>query len=272
MADNEQLVIVRGGGDIASGTIYRLHKSGFRVTVLETDKPTMVRRTVSFGQAVYDGEITIDGVRAILTDSISEISTILDRAEVPVIVDPEGLCIPKLKPVVVVDAILAKRNLGTDMDMAPIVIGLGPGFEGGNDVHAVIETNRGHDLGKVIHKGSAVPDTGIPGSVQGFSEERVIRAEGDGRVKPLVEIGETVKQGDPVARIGDKVVNAAISGVVRGLVNSGLEVTDGLKIGDIDPRNVRENCFSISDKALSIAGGVLEAILYLSREKDTLVL
>jgi xanthine dehydrogenase accessory factor len=199
-------------------------------------------------------------VRAADTAAVREI---LSRGDIPVFIDPNGASIPEIAPDILVDAIMAKENRGTRKDMAPVVVAIGPGFEAGVDVHAVVETNRGHFLGRVIWKGRAQPDTGIPGSVMGYSHERVLRASADGIFKPLKQIGDPVRAGDAVAVAGGREVKAHISGVIRGMLNGGLEVTEGYKVGDVDPRGDESYCRTISDKALSIGGGVLEAVLRL---------
>ncbi len=257
----ENLVIVRGAGDIATGSIIRLVNCGFRVLALETPQPTVIRRTVSFAQAVFDGETTIEGIRAVRTDSYSRAKSLMDEGVVPVMVDPEGEAVAVMKPNILVDAILAKRNLGTTVDMAPLVIGLGPGFTPKLDVDAVIETNRGHDLGRVLWNSPAMPDTGIPGTIAGVSGDRVLRSPGAGVFTTDHEIGDLVLKGEPIAQVGDLVIPATIDGVIRGLLTSGLEVTTGFKVGDIDPRNDPTYCERVSDKARSVAGGVVEAIL-----------
>lgn len=261
------LVIVRGGGDVASGIIHRLYMVGFKVVVLEIEKPLTIRRTVAFSEAVYEKEVNIEGVKGVLAKDINDIWNILDEGSVPVYIDEKGKILEVLKPMVVVDAILAKINLGTHRDMAPITIGVGPGFEAGVDVDLVVESKRGHNLGKVIYKGKAAKNTGIPGETLGFREERVICAPGEGVVKPLYHIGDKVKKGDVVCKIGDKEVIAQIDGILRGMIKEGLHVHKGLKIGDIDPRGIREYAFTISDKARAIGGGVLEGILYLKNER-----
>lgn len=260
---NRGLVIVRGGGDIASGTIHRLTKCGFRVIVLEIEKPTVIRRTVSFASAIYENEITIEGVKGVRVDSIQEAIDKLDDKVVPVLVDECFESIDKLHPDIVIDAILAKKNLGTKREMAPIVIGLGPGFIADKDVHAVIETNRGHNLGKVIYDGETEKNTGIPGNIEGYSWERVIRSPGIGITITKAKIGDIVEKGDCVGCVDDLPVLAPISGVVRGLIKSDIKVTQNFKIGDVDPRGKIDHCFTISDKARAVAGGVLEAILTL---------
>lgn len=257
-----KLVVVRGGGDIASGVSYRLVKAGFPVVILETSMPTMVRRTVSFAQAVYDNESAIEGIRCKKVEDVQAALDIIDDQTIPLLIDPKGERIKELKPMALVDAILAKKNLGTTMDMAPIVIGLGPGFTVGKDVHAVIETKRGHFLGRALYEGQAIPNTGVPGEVGGYGIERVLRAPCNGAFKSVKRIGDIVQKGEVVAMVGEEPIEAAISGVLRGLLQDGLEVTPGFKVGDIDPRAEVEHCFSISDKALSVAGGVLEALLH----------
>jgi len=259
----ENLVVVRSGGDLATGTIYKLARCGFNVVILETAEPTVIRRTVSFAQAVFDGAATVEGLTAIKADTADECHIILSNGQIPILVDPECQSLKELQPEVVVDAIIAKRNLGTSIDMAPIVIGLGPGFYAGRDVHAVIETSRGHHLGRLIFKGEAAPNTGTPGSIGGYSTERIVRASASGIIKNSADIGDHVEKGQVVADVEGAVVLAPLSGVLRGMIQSGINVSQNMKIGDVDPRNDPEYCYSISDKSRAIAGGVLEAILYL---------
>lgn len=254
-------VVVRGGGDLGTGVIYRLTKAGFPVVVLELPGPRVIRRTVAFASAVFDGQITIDGLTARCIDDITGVPEILATGEIPVLVDAAGQSLKIIRPAVLVDARLAKRNLGTSLADASLVIALGPGFLAGDDCHAVIETNRGHTLGRVIWQGTAQPDTGKPGAVAGHTADRVLRAPADGFVTPHVEIGDRVAQGQPVASVAGEPVNAPFDGIVRGLIHPAVPVTTGLKIGDVDPRGVRDYCFSISDKALAIGGGVVEAVL-----------
>lgn len=261
------IVVVRGGGDLASGVIHKLFKSGYKVVVLEVEEPLSIRRTVSFSQAIYDGEIIIEGVKGVRADSLDEIIRMLKKDCVPVYSDREGHIIEELKPIAVVDAIIAKENLGTNIDMAAITIAIGPGFEAGVDVDLVIESKRGHYLGRVIYEGRAAKNTGIPGDTMGYKEERVIRAPCDGIVKPLYKIGDRMEIGDTICYIGDSPVEAKISGTLRGMIMDGLFVHKGLKIGDIDPRGIDDYVFTISDKARSIAGGVLEGILSLKVER-----
>ena len=260
---NDKLIVVRGGGDLATGIIQKLHHCGFKVLILETGQPSAIRRKVSFSEAVYEGEVQVEGDKAIKITSLEEAEMIWKCGNIPLIVDPKGESISKLQPDAVVDAILAKKNLGTHMGMAPKVIGLGPGFTAGEDVHIVIETNRGHDLGRLIYQGCAEPNTGTPGVIQGMSSERVIYAPVSGKLKAIANIGDIVQNGDIIARVNDTVdVLATIDGVVRGMLRDGFIVHKGLKMADIDPRiSEQKNCFTISDKARCLAGAVLEALL-----------
>lgn len=276
------LIICRGAGDLATGIIHRLHKAGFKVLALETDRPAAIRRQVSFCEAVYEKEITIEGVTAKLITSLDELDDIIEKDFIPVIVDPKARSITELKPDIVVDAIIAKKNLGTFIDMAPLVIGIGPGFTAGEDVDIVVETMRGHDLARIIEKGQALVNTGIPGNIGGYTSERVIHAESAGFIKNIHYIGDVVKKGEEIARIYKNKdafmdaessfvsVKASISGIIRGLIREGFEVTKGFKIADIDPRKGElKNCFTISDKSRSIGGSVLEAVCsYVNEENN----
>lgn len=257
----ETLVLIRGAGDLASGVAARLHRCGFWVVMTELPQPLMVRRTVSFGEAVYEGTVQVEEIVARRVDGVPAARAALSEGVIPVLVDPEANCRHELQPAVLVDAIMAKRNLGTTITDAPLVIALGPGFTAGVDCHAVIETQRGHWLGRVLWHGSAQPDTGVPGTVAGREAERVLRAPAAGVVQGVAAIGERVKAGQLVAMVNDHPVQAPFDGVLRGLIRSGLAVPAGLKIGDVDPRGDPAHCFTISDKSLAIAGGVLEAIL-----------
>lgn len=258
------IVLIKGAGDLATGIAYRLKKSGFDIVMTEIDNPTTVRRTVAFSQAIFDNEIEIEGIKGIKVNNINEIHKEIKKGNIPIIIDKEANIIKKLKPKVVVDAIIAKKNLGTSINDAPIVIGVGPGFEAKKDCHLVIETKRGHYLGKVIEEGSAIPNTGIPGNIGGYTKERIIRASSNGKIKPVVKIGDYVKKDEVVAYIDDVEVLAEIDGIVRGMLQEGIEVFKGMKSGDIDPRCEKNHCFTISDKARSIGGGVLEAIMYMN--------
>lgn len=295
------LIICRGAGDLATGIIHRLHRAGHRVIALETDYPAAIRRQVSFCEAVYDGSAAVEGVTARLVPALADAETdtetysgindtpaahivsekwdssaieaVLEAGEVPLLIDPKGESIALLKPDVVVDAIIAKKNLGTTIDMAPLVIGVGPGFTAGQDVHLVIESMRGHNLARIITDGMAQPNTGVPGNIAGFTSERVIHAPAAGYIHDVRKIGDIVQKGDEIARIyPDKEsydnalseyvpVNATITGIIRGLIREGYYFRKGFKIADIDPRESElTNCFTISDKARSIAGSVLETV------------
>ena len=295
------LIICRGAGDLATGIIHRLHRAGHRVIALETDYPAAIRRQVSFCEAVYDGSAVVEGVTARLVPALADAETdtetysgendtpaahivsekwdssaieaVLEAGEVPLLIDPKGESIALLKPDVVVDAIIAKKNLGTTINMAPLVIGVGPGFTAGQDVHLVIESMRGHNLARIITDGMAQPNTGVPGNIAGFTSERVIHAPAAGYIHDVRKIGDIVQKGDEIARIyPDKEsydnalseyvpVNATITGIIRGLIREGYYFRKGFKIADIDPRESEiTNCFTISDKARSIAGSVLEAV------------
>ncbi len=254
------LVIIRGGGDLATGVAVRLFRAGFSVIILEIEHPTVIRLPVSFARAVYEGEAIIEGIEAVLISSWEEAEKITKLNKVPVLVDPKGSCIKKLSPTVLVDAILAKRNLGTRKDQAPLVIGLGPGFTAGEDVDVIIETKRGHNLGRVYYHGQAAPDTGVPGEVGGESKRRLLRAPAEGKIIPLHKIGDLLRAGELIAEIEGIPLKAEISGVLRGLIYPESWVTKRAKVGDIDPRGIREYCFTVSDKARSLGGAVLEAI------------
>lgn len=263
----QRLIIVRGGGDIATGTIYKLHQSGFAVLVLETACPSAIRRQVAFSEAVYDGVQEIEGVCCERAADMAQVQDILAAGNVAVLVDPKGEAIKRMQPFAVVDAILAKKNLGTSRDMAPLTVALGPGFCAGADVDVVVETMRGHKLGRLIYEGKAIPDTGIPGEIAGVGKARVMHAQAGGILRGVKKIGDYVKEGEPVAVIesadGICPVEASVTGIVRGLIRDGYPVTPGFKIADIDPRREEyENCFTISDKARCIAGGVLEAVMH----------
>lgn len=261
------LVVVRGAGDLATGVILRLARSGFRVVALESPRPTAIRRTVAFSEAVYDGTVEVEGLRARRAEGPAEIRAALAEGLVPVAVDPEAALVPVLRPAALVDAILAKRNLGTRVGQAPAVIALGPGFEAGRDADAVVETARGHDLGRVILEGFAAPNTGLPGEVGGKSAERVVRAPAAGEQIGLRSIGDKVRAGEPLLMIetpsGRITVPSPLDGVLRGLIRPGIPVSEGDKIADVDPRGRPEYCRTVSDKARAVAGGVLEALLYL---------
>ena len=269
------LVVVRGAGDLATGCIVRLVRAGFRVAALETAEPSSIRRTVCLSEAMYQGKAEVEGVRAIRTGSLEELTAALARfgagGPVPLLDDPDCTVLPHLRPMCVVDAIIAKRNLGTRIGMAEVVVALGPGFEAGVDADAVVETNRGHDLGRVLLNGRAEPDTGTPGLIAGLGRERVLHAPVAGRVTNLKQIGDQVKAGEPVLALigaeGRTELAARFDGMLRGLIRNGYQAPAGLKVADVDPRGRREHCFTISDKAMAIAGGVLEAVLMLGARR-----
>ena len=254
-------VVVRGGGDLGSGVILRLWRAKFEVIVLETPEPIAVRRTVSFAEAVFDGSASVEEAPGILVDGVEDALRLVERRKVPVLVDPEAASIGWLRPDALVDATMAKRNLGTVLGMAPLVVCLGPGFHAGIDCDAVIETNRGPHLGRVIWSGSAEANTGVPAPVRGAGAARVLRAPVDGTLRNSRSIGDMVERGDEVTRVDGKAVIAELNGMVRGLARPGLHVSVGMKIGDIDPRRDESLCRLVSDKSLAIAGGVLEALL-----------
>ena len=255
------LALIRGAGDIASGIALRLCHAGFDVAMTEIDRPTTIRRTVAFSDAVINGSQTVEDVIALRASSPEDALCILRAGHIPVLVDPDCACLPFLRPDVLVDAILAKRNLGTSMEDAPVVIGVGPGFAAGRDCHAVVETMRGHTLGRVYYDGSALPNTNIPGLIGGFAGERVLRAPADGLFEPTAEIGDLVETGQIVGSVAGKPMACTISGVLRGLIRGGTPVFAGMKCGDVDPRGKKDYCYRVSDKALAIGGGVLEAML-----------
>lgn len=253
------LALIKGAGDLATGVALRLFRAGFRIVMTETAQPTPVRRTVAFAEAVYDGSATVEGVRAERAESKEDVFRLLEAGTIPVLVDPEARCLSWLHPHVLVDAIIAKRNLGTSINDAPAVIALGPGFTAGEDCHAVIETMRGHDLGRVIWRGQALPNTGVPGEIGGKSAERVLRAPKAGTFRAVASIGDLVHVGQVVGYVDDAPITSSLDGVLRGLLRSGLYVTPGFKMGDVDPRAKPEHCLTVSDKANAVAGGVLEA-------------
>jgi xanthine dehydrogenase accessory factor len=257
--DARPLALIKGAGDLATGVALRLHRAGFQVAMTEIPAPTVVRRTVAFAEAVFDGHATVEGVHGALADDVTDMRRLLALGTIPVIVDPEAMVLRELRPVLLVDAIVAKRNLGTSISDAPAVVALGPGFVAGRDAHAVIETCRGHTLGRVITEGEALPNTGMPGEIGGRSLERVLRSPGEGTLRSELRIGAQVRADDVVAHVDGVPVRAQIDGVVRGLLRPGVRVTRGMKLGDIDPRASCDHCDLASDKALAIAGGVLEA-------------
>ncbi|HET9881208.1 MAG TPA: selenium-dependent molybdenum cofactor biosynthesis protein YqeB [Candidatus Binatia bacterium] len=259
---SELIVLIRGGGEMATGIAHRLHRCHMRVLITEIIMPTSVRRNVAFAEAVYKGAHTVEGVEAVRAASCDEAYMAWKRNQIPVFVDPEASIREILKPVVIVDAIMAKKNGVARLTDAPVVIGVGPGFTAGFNVHAVVESNRGHHLGRVIWDGAAETDTGIPASVDGYTASRVLRAPRSGTFNALRAIGDVIATGEPVAHVNGELIKAEISGQIRGLLRNGIQVQQGSKAGDIDPRGERGYCDSISDKSRAIAGGVLEAVLH----------
>lgn len=258
------LVLIRGAGDIATGIALRLYRSGLRVVMTDLPRPTAIRRTVCFSQAIVLGETTVEGVRAVRADTASQALERLAEGAVPVLPDPALTCLTSLRPDALVDAILAKKNLGTHITDAPVVVGVGPGFTAGTDCHAVVETMRGHTLGRVIYDGAALPNTNIPGLIGGYAGERVLRAPADGVFHQILNIGDEVKAGDIAGEVDGQPMRCTIGGVLRGLLADGTPVHKGMKSGDVDPRCRPEYCTTASDKALAVGGGVLEAILHFS--------
>ena len=260
------LVVIRGAGDIATGIALRLWRAHIQVVMTDIAQPTAIRRTVCFSDAIVHGEVRVENVIARCAADAAEALELLKQGILPVLIDPECTCKDALKPDALVDAILAKKNLGTAMTDAPVVVAVGPGFTAGVDCHAVVETMRGHYLGRAIYDGSALPNTGIPGLIGGFAGERVLRAPADGVFHQLVEIGAQVKMGDIAATVNGEPMVCTLDGVLRGILAEGTPVFKGMKSGDIDPRCAMEHCYCASDKALAVGGGVLEAVLNLTAQ------
>lgn len=259
---NELTICIKGAGEMASGIAHRLYRSNFtNILMLEVDKPLAVRRLVSFCEAVYDNETTVEDVTSKSIENIDELSSCWNQNKIAVHVDPEWKAIEQKKFHVIIDAILAKRNLGTRKTDADLVIGLGPGFSAPDEVHIAIETQRGHHLGRALHSGQPENNTGIPGEIAGYSSERVLRAPNNGLFEPMFNITDVVEAGEVVAKVNGTDVVAQIGGVVRGLIRPGLQVKKGTKLGDIDPRKEISNCYTISEKARALGGAILEAIL-----------
>ena len=264
------LVVIRGAGDLATGVALRFWRAGIQVVMTDLERPTAIRRTVAFSQAIVHGRAEVEGVPARRAEGPEEALALLAEGVIPVLADPEGRCVPALRPAALVDAILAKRNLGTRITDAPVVAALGPGFTAGMDCHAVVETMRGHDLGRVLYSGSAQPNTGIPGLIGGFAGERVLRAPAEGVFHQLLDIGAQVAVGEAAGEVNGVPMRCTLDGVLRGILPEGTPVHQGMKAGDIDPRCKVEHCYRVSDKALAVGGGALEAVLCLSgalREK-----
>ena len=281
----KELIVIRGGGDLASGVIQKFHRSGFNLIVLEIEKPNFIRRKVCYGAAIYEGEVTLEdstskyigNLKEQKTEVFADLEKCFNENKIPVIVDENMEILDVIKAqysleykvIAVIDAIIAKRNLGMKIDLAPITIALGPGFYAGKDVDVVVETMRGHNLARLIFQGEAVPNTGVPGLIGGEAELRVMHSPADGILKIVRDIGEIVEKNQIIATVGDVEVVATIPGLIRGMITEGLYVKKGLKICDIDPRKEEfKNCFTISDKARSLGGGALEAFLYMRTKKN----
>ena len=261
-------VVIRGGGDLATGVAEVLYQSGFKILILDIEKPSSIRRSVCFSEAIYDGIIQVENIICKKVENENEIEKCWSEKIIPIMVDEKGEIIKKIKPDVVVDSIIAKKNLGTTKDMAPITIALGDGFEAGKDVDVVIETMRGHNLGRVITSGRAMKNTGIPGEIKGVSKDRVIYSLANGIFSSVKKIGDTVQKDEIIGYVGNVEIRGKISGVLRGIIREDYEVTENMKIGDIDPRiEEKNNCFTISDKARSLGGAVLRAIMFRLKEE-----
>lgn len=257
------LIIIRGAGDLATGIALRLYRAKMNIIMTDLPVPTSIRRTVCFSEAIRNGEVAVEGIKGRLAETPEQALALTQSGFVAVMADPDGNCIRTLHPDAVVDAILAKRNLGTKITDAPVVIGVGPGFTAKVDCHAAVETMRGHYLGRVIYDGSPIPNTGIPGLIGGFAGERVLRAPADGMFTSALKIGDRVNAGDIAGYVAGEPMTCTIGGILRGLLADGVSVTKGMKSGDVDPRCEIDHCYCASDKALAIGGGVLEAILNL---------
>jgi xanthine dehydrogenase accessory factor len=265
-----QLVVIRGAGEMASAVAVCLRSVGFRVVATEIERPLAIRRAVSFSDAMYaaDGRASVEGVTAVRAGAVADIAPILAAGHIALLADPAGRCIATLRPLAVIDAMLAKRNLGTSMEAAPIVIALGPGFCAGHDCHAVIETQRGHDLGRILWEGAAQPDTGAPAAIQGHGADRVLRAPVAGVVAWQARIGDRVNAGQCLGMVDAEPIIAPFAGVLRGAIREGIRAEAGLKIGDVDPRGEVQAAFTISDKARAVAGAALQALLILWRRQE----
>lgn len=267
------LAVVRGAGDLATGVIQKLYRAGFKVLALETSQPTTIRRTVALSSAVLDKSAKVEDLYAFKADSLEDCQKIWDSSGIPVLVDPQACCLNKISPLIMVDAIIAKKNLGTHKNMAPITIAIGPGFYAPEDVDAIVESCRGHELGSLIEKGSALPNTGIPGRLGGKSVERVIYAPCGGPIKHFQKIGDILKADEIIMQAGSTFIRSPFAGILRGLISDKIIVSQGLKIADVDPRPASEvDYLSISDKARSLGGAVLEGVFYLARKKNLAIL
>lgn len=273
MEREQQLVVVRGAGDLATGVIWRLHRCGYPVLVLESEFPSAIRRRVAFSEAVYDGMAVVEGILCVRVSDLEEAKQVWGAGNIPLLTDPEAKVLEHVRPWALVDAIIAKKNLGTNRKMAPKTIALGPGFEAGRDVDLVIETMRGHQLGRILESGTAAPNTGIPGLIGGYGKERVMHSPCRGIFLGKADIGDFVEKDQVIGVVvtghGEIEVKASLSGLLRGVIRAGYPVEKGTKIADIDPRKEEyDNCFTISDKARCLAGSVLEGLLYLEAREE----
>ncbi len=261
-------IYIRGAGDLATGIACRLYESGFQIMMTDLKVPTTVRRTVAFSPAIYMGETIVEGKKGTFCSSCDEVNRVFDKKGIPIVIDSDNFYLHSYNPDVVIDAIVAKNNIATKISDAPIVIAIGPGFTAGEDCHCVIESMRGHDLGRCIYNGKAMANTGVPGDIGGFTKERILRATQNGTFKGIVKIGDMVEKGQVVAFSGQTEIKSELTGLVRGILQDGVQVRVNMKVGDVDPRAKKEHCYTISDKARAIGGGVLEAILHCSASFD----
>ncbi|MCP4567306.1 MAG: EF2563 family selenium-dependent molybdenum hydroxylase system protein [FCB group bacterium] len=262
-------IVVRGAGDIATGVIRRLAAAGLEVIALEQPSPSCIRRKVCFADAVFNQKVTIEDFAAELVESVENVPAIFASGDIPILIDPEAKYLPNLKPLAIIDARMLKENINTNLNDAPIVIGLGPGFTTSRNCHAAVETNRGANLGRVILSGSTSADTGVPAEVNGYSRQRVVRSPADGIFQSACEIGDVVTSNQILGYVAELQVEAKIDGVVRGIINDNLTVGKNQKIGDIDPRGIRDACFRISDKAIAVGDGVYKALMILKDRMDS---
>ncbi len=270
MHGNKPLIYVRGGGDLATGVAARLHRCGFHVVVAEVERPRAVRRLVSLAEAIYQGTVEIEDLRGVRVAGALAALQSLQRGVIPVMVDPDADALAPLEPVALIDARMRKKPPEKKFSSVPLVVGLGPGFTAGETCDVVIETKRGHHLGRAIWNGQAAEDTGVPGEVSGHAVDRVLRAPADGRLTPQVVLGAMLKKDDCIATFDELEVRAPFDGVLRGLIHESVEVSQGEKIGDVDPRLDPRHCIEISDKSLAVGGGVLESLLSRPEIRSTL--
>jgi xanthine dehydrogenase accessory factor len=267
MMNDRPIALLRGAGDLGTGAALRLQRAGWRVVMAELAQPLLIRQAISFASAIYLGSIEVEGTLAQRIDDVVEIDRVWREDHIPVIVDPDRSIAARLQPAALVDAIMAKANTGTRIGDAPIVVALGPGFTAGIDCHAVVETNRGHNLGRVYYQGSAEADTHVPGKLGGQDSKRALHSSSAGRFRAERKIGEQVKAGEVIGRVGSEVITSKLDGVLRGILFDGLAISAGTKVADVDPRGEVSYCFSVSDKAWAVGGGVLEALMFFYNQK-----